>query len=740
MRRFIFVLSILIFASQFFLKHTKASGSACDITSVSPASVNKNVSNTNLTFTLNNTGSSTISWVKFTSPSSTNFTVQGGISGGFVPSNDSGSITFVSGSLAAGSNTTFAVTIQSGTSDAGAASWGVSASDDNGGAGAVGCSGNTAVAVSGSAPDTSAPVFSNLTVSEITGSSAKISWTTDEGSTTVVNYGTADSYGSTKSDTSMVTSHSIVVDGLSADTTYHYDAVSTDGSSNTGDNGDSTFITAKAGLVVVTSTPTPTPVGRASSSARATPTPYVDRIPPFAELTTDLSKPFVKAPQIKGTASDNMSVSKIEFSLDDGTNWLPVDHIANPGAAATAFDFQPGDLEDDNYKIKIRATDSTGNIGLSITYTMIIDRLPPQIGTTLVSFGPQILVPPADGVVYTTAGYDQKITASAVGGPIAVDLDVGTNQIFSMVKDTDTGLWSGTISVAKPGTYRIMAKAVDGAGNRTKRTLNTVVVLENGRILASGKPVNKASVAVYYFEPVSKQFVLWDGNPYGVVNPQKTDNEGKYKLFIPQGKYYLKVSASGYKDLVTNIFTVKQSLPVNSNFELEPLKVFKIGLFAFTLPSFDQTQAEIAPILPPAPEQDQADVYSLIGKELPGFTLTSDKDTLQSVTIRGKNTVLTFLSSWSPVTSDQITQLEKLYKVGMIDSIAVFSGESVSKVTIFQKRGLYDLPMWADPDGVLINKFNFSTTPTHLFIDRKGIVKAVKVGLMSGDQLSAIFQ
>ncbi|MTI88828.1 MAG: PKD domain-containing protein [Balneolaceae bacterium] len=95
--------------------------------------------------------------------------------------------------------------------------------------------------------DTTAPVISSVQSSSIGSSSATITWTTDEAATSVVDYGTTTSYGSTESSSSSVTSHSITLTGLTANTSYNYQVSSTDASSNTGTSGNYTFTTTEEG-------------------------------------------------------------------------------------------------------------------------------------------------------------------------------------------------------------------------------------------------------------------------------------------------------------------------------------------------------------------------------------------------------------------------------------------------------------------------------------------------------------
>ena len=72
---------------------------------------------------------------------------------------------------------------------------------------------------------------------------ATITWTTDEASDSLVEYGLAATYGSSVSGAAAVTAHSITLSGLQAGTTYHYRVMSRDGSGNTATSGDFTFTT-----------------------------------------------------------------------------------------------------------------------------------------------------------------------------------------------------------------------------------------------------------------------------------------------------------------------------------------------------------------------------------------------------------------------------------------------------------------------------------------------------------------
>src|SRR4029077_13962902 len=107
----------------------------------------------------------------------------------------------------------------------------------------VGNTGSASVTVTVNNPSPQ-PVLSNVTVSSITASGATINWTTDQSSDSQVAFGLTSSYGSLSSlGSTLVTSHAVILSGLAASTTYHFQAMSRDSSGFLGTSGDFTFTT-----------------------------------------------------------------------------------------------------------------------------------------------------------------------------------------------------------------------------------------------------------------------------------------------------------------------------------------------------------------------------------------------------------------------------------------------------------------------------------------------------------------
>jgi hypothetical protein len=91
---------------------------------------------------------------------------------------------------------------------------------------------------------TGPPAISNVAVSGVTNTSATITWTTDQASTSLVNFGTTNGYGSNSSlDSTLVTAHSVTLTGLTQGTTYDFDVVSANAGAMSSTSGNSTFTT-----------------------------------------------------------------------------------------------------------------------------------------------------------------------------------------------------------------------------------------------------------------------------------------------------------------------------------------------------------------------------------------------------------------------------------------------------------------------------------------------------------------
>jgi hypothetical protein len=714
----------------------RAALSACD-TEVSPHVVNLS-SDTGFSFGLHNGDNSDVRWVQLTRPASGSFVLESASASGWDGNVSSDTVTFANGDLPIGSSQGFFFNAMASSQPTSTENWTVQISDNPDGSNAITCGGDTSITTSSSPSQIN---ISGVQITSIGSNNITIFWSTDVASTSQVIYGAGQDYGSASPlNSNLTTAHTVKLTGLDPNSGYHYQVTSTtpaDGGTTTSD--DNTFLTADYVPPPVVSNPIVVAPSISAANVpgatmKAVPT---EKIPPTVSLSTDLSKPFKQSPLISGRAGDNVAVARVEYSMDGGKDWLPVDHVApaNQGSSATladvAFTFTPVIQDDGNYQVIVRATDTSGNMAATPPATMVIDRLPPQVGETVITFGPEILSADVDGVNHLVAGGDYRFTTHTIGGAISVTLvarrsgSAKTVQSFTLTQSSDTGLWSGVLSMSQSGSFDLFADSLDGAGNRTEQRLQSIGVYPPGRVIGkSGAPLIGATVTAYYRDASSKLWSKWDGAPYGQTNPQTT-HSGTYNLMLPAGDYYLETKAQGYRTYVSDSFKLDRPQSIATDVRLAGGWGMNIGGHYIGLPSwvvqpiaFTTTSSNSTPAALPA--------------TLPNFELADTAGGLtRAIDLNGRPTVVSLIDTWSPDSTDQVAALAKLQQNGDVRVVPVFTHESLALAKTFLNTGGYSLTALADPDGILTGVLGAGPGPRHYLIDRSGHIKKLMVGVLS---------
>ncbi len=719
-------LALVLMAGGFYLPQpARAVIGSCEA-DVNPHTITRNTDQ-RYTFTLDSVVG--VERVTITSPSG-NFTLTAASGTAWNANIDGNDAVFIRGGAAA--NVVY-VDATSGSSDAPAADWTVTVSDDPGGASPTTCTGNLDTAISGAGPDTTPPTIDDVSLSNLSTSSVTISWTTNEAATSQVHYGTTEDYGSSSAfNGTLTTTHSVQISNLSASTSYHYQVVSQDGDDNEATSDDNTFLTPVSGSSGSSSGLDSTPLTTKVPIKNVA----TEKVPPTITLNTDFTKPFKLAPNITGVAEDNEAVATVEYSQDDGKNWLPVTTAADLGSKKVIFSFTPAILQDGNYKVLARAFDTSGNTAVTATQTLVLDRLPPIVGGNVLSRGSQTILPNENGQVLAQIGVDQKITLSAVGGPTSVTLSAtqpGNDKVlqtFSLSQSADTGLWSGVVSFSKVGQYQLMAQAVDGAGNTTSRVLNTVDVQADGKVTDKAGSSVEAKVTVYFRDPETNAWESWDAQAYGQENPLLITAKQGLSFYLPEGTYYLKLSAPGYRSIITSSFTLTSATSINPSYELTKAFGFSIGKLHIRLPWWDFS-SKTTSIAANTKEVSTALSEQPLGQF--SLALTNGK-TFKTADLYGQPTIMTFISTWSEQSREQLAILNELPE-STVGVIPVGSGESYARLLAYTKLAGYHVPILVDAENQLAAELKLSTIPVTYFIDRHGVVKTVKVGVLSRKEL-----
>ncbi|MBI5192590.1 MAG: fibronectin type III domain-containing protein [Nitrospirae bacterium] len=200
--------------------------------------------------------------------------------------------------------------------------------------------------VSKTIPDSTPPTLSGIATSNITGSAATLTWTTDEIASSQLEYGITTSYGnSTLLDTTMVTSHTVILNGLLPVTTYHVKVISLDPSGNSGSSADVSFTTP-------------------------------DLIPPSGTVSINNSAVLTNTNSVILTLSctdPESGCGQMQFS-EDGNTWSSWENYKSIKSYILS------NLEGAK-NLKVKYQDNAGNVSDQYTASITLDTTPPVIST-----------------------------------------------------------------------------------------------------------------------------------------------------------------------------------------------------------------------------------------------------------------------------------------------------------------------------------------------------------------------
>jgi hypothetical protein len=202
---------------------------------------------------------------------------------------------------------------------------------------------NATFTTTGSSP---APVISAVTSGNVTSGTATITWTTDLAASSQVNYGLTSAYGSSSAlSSALVTGHSVVLTGLTANTKYNFDVVSVNAANTPATSGNFTFST---------------------QSVSATP-PSVSNVAFWGVSSSGV---------IISWSTDVLSSTAVAYGTTSALGQLsPVQNMLTNSHGVTLT----GLAASTTYYFVAQSADSSGNTGSSTTYTFTTPPGPPTI-------------------------------------------------------------------------------------------------------------------------------------------------------------------------------------------------------------------------------------------------------------------------------------------------------------------------------------------------------------------------
>ncbi len=283
-----------------------------------------------------------------------------------------------------------------------------------------------------STPPVGAPVISAVSAGGLSATSATVSWTTDQPSSSQVRYGTTTSYGSSSLlNSSLTTSHSVTLTGLTAGTTYDFVVSSTNSGGTSATSANATFGTAN--------TPPPPPPANP---------PYVGYVAFWginnSGITVSWSTDVPANTQLAyGTTSALGQLSPLQTAM-----------TASHGVVLTGL------ATGTTYYFAAMSTSANGATGQSKTYRFTTTGMPsPPLGPAISSVAATNITGTSATITWTT---DRAATAlvkygltNAYGSSSPATSTLQTSQSVGL-----TGLTPGT-------TYDYQAVSADSTGPST---------------------------------------------------------------------------------------------------------------------------------------------------------------------------------------------------------------------------------------------------------------------------------
>jgi cytochrome c biogenesis protein CcmG, thiol:disulfide interchange protein DsbE len=144
------------------------------------------------------------------------------------------------------------------------------------------------------------------------------------------------------------------------------------------------------------------------------------------------------------------------------------------------------------------------------------------------------------------------------------------------------------------------------------------------------------------------------------------------------------------------------------------------------------TKVDVGPSDGPAPT---------VGKPAKDFSATTvDGKRVSLSSYKGHPVWLTFGASWCAACAAEAPDVEAAYQRHLAQGVVVLSvsiKEDDAAVLDFGKRIGLTFPEIADPDQSIAAAYQVYGIPAHFFIDRSGILRLVKTGGLSPDQMDA---
>ncbi|MDY6912410.1 MAG: TlpA disulfide reductase family protein [Chloroflexota bacterium] len=124
-----------------------------------------------------------------------------------------------------------------------------------------------------------------------------------------------------------------------------------------------------------------------------------------------------------------------------------------------------------------------------------------------------------------------------------------------------------------------------------------------------------------------------------------------------------------------------------------------------------------------------------VGRLAPDFTLTTlDGASITLSDLRGKTVFINFWATWCPPCRAEMPDIEAIYQEYKDRDVEVIGVDLVKKpdsVRQLVQEGGYNWTFAIDSTGEVANTYLVAGIPTSVFIDRQGVIHAIRIGAIT---------
>jgi hypothetical protein len=206
-----------------------------------------------------------------------------------------------------------------------------------------------------------------------------------------------------------------------------------------------------------------------------------------------------------------------------------------------------------------------------------------------------------------------------------------------------------------------------------------------------------------------------------------------YAFTVEPGWYYIEVNHPDYYTSTTRQFYVSEY-----SILAQDITVYAKGDIGNWLRSITDHMNVV-----PLTKDLTSDLQSLIGKQLPDFSIQNGKNIVTAEQIRAahKPAVIVTWTDWGTLSAAQWQNISNLYNSNhsyTVYPLGLIEGKEEDLAII--KRGEYKFPIYKPVTYNLLDKLYVISAPQYYFIDDKGDIRDIKVGTYKPEEIDQLWQ